>query len=297
MKPALLFPLVLALSVVAGAAGAKIFGSPSNATGTEGGAVTEARTAGALETSLKAINERLAALEAKQDQWLAAPRQNVQGPDSGEPASTGSGETTDAAAQAALAALPTGPVTENPEDWFAAMTSGNLSASDVQKLWDKAVAEGRVDDLIALFKERAELDPNNPNVQNDLGDAYIQKVQVMGSGPKAGFVATRADKAFSRALELDPNHLAARRSKAIALSFWPPIMGKQSESIQQFEVLIEKQNLVPVEPTHVQAYLLLGNMHMQMGNIAEARTTWQNGLSRFSGNESLMRQLELTIDR
>ncbi|MFT4648778.1 MAG: tetratricopeptide (TPR) repeat protein [Planctomycetota bacterium] len=297
MKPALLFPIVLSLSVAAGAAGAKLFGSPSKAAGAEGGAVMEVRTEGTLETSLNAINERLAALEAKQDQWLAAPRQNVQGPDSGEPASTGSGNTTDSAAQAAAAALPAGPASENPEDWFAAMTSGNLSASDVQKLWDKAVAEGRVDDLIALFKARAEADPNNPNAQNDLGDAYIQKVQVMGSGPKAGFVAARADKAFSTALELDPNHLAARRSKAIALSFWPPIMGKQSESIQQFEVLIEKQNLVPVEPDHVQAYMLLGNMHMQMGKIEEARTTWQNGLSRFPGNEGLMRQLELIIDR
>jgi tetratricopeptide (TPR) repeat protein len=159
------------------------------------------------------------------------------------------------------------------------------------------VAEGRLEDLVALFEARAAADPNNPDVQNDLGDAYIQQVQTMGSSPKAGMVAMRADQAFSKALELDPNHLDARRSKAISLSFWPPMMGKQAESIQQFEILIEKQNGVPAEPDHVQAYLLLGNMHLQMGKIDEARTAWQTGLGRFPGNAELMRQLELTTGR
>ncbi len=298
MKAALLFPSVLVLSVIGGAAGAKFLGPDSNAADTTGTGPALAAPGGAeLRTSLDAINERLGALEAKQDQWMAAPRHVVE-PSSQSNGNTGAGDNSiDPTKQAAPAALVSGEVGGSPEDWFAALTAGNLSEGDAQKLWDKAVAEGRVDELIDLFKARAEADPNNPDAQNDLGDAYIQKVQSMGASPKAGMVATRADKAYTKALELDPNHLDARRSKAIALSFWPPIMGKQSESIQQFEILIEKQNLVPVEPDHVHAYLLLGNMQMQMGKMEEARTAWQNGLSRFPGNEDLMRQLELVADR
>ncbi|MDF1836519.1 MAG: hypothetical protein P1V35_01505 [Planctomycetota bacterium] len=298
MKAALLFPSVLVLSVIGGAAGAKFLGPNSNAADSTGsGPALTAPEGQELSSSLDAINERLVSLEAKQDQWLAAPRQTVQAPGSESSTSGSSGKAADPTAQAVPAALVSGQAEGGPEDWFAAMTAGNLSDGEIQKLWDKATAEGRVDELIDLFKARAEADPNNPDAQNDLGDAYIQKVQSMGSSPKAGFVASNADKAYTKALELDPNHLDARRSKAIALSFWPPIMGKQSESIQQFELLIEKQNLVPVEPSHVQAYLLLGNMHMQMGKIEEARTAWQNGLSRFPGNEDLMRQLELVLDR
>ena len=297
MKPALLLPTVVVISLIAGAAGARFFGPDSNAAEPMGEAAEPTQTNPASAEKLDLIMERLTAIEAKQDQWQSSPRQLVamEGGSEQEPAGGKGG--IDPTAQAVPAALVTGQVGSEPEDWFTALTSGNLNQMERQELWDKALADGRVDELIDLFKARAEADPNNPDAHNELGDAYIQKVQSMGSSFKTGLVATKADKAYLKALDLDPNHLGARRSRAISLSFWPPMLGKQAEAIQEFEVLVEKQNLVPVEPNHVHAYLLLGNMHMQMGKITEARTVWQNGLARFPGNADLMRQLELTRDR
>lgn len=297
MKNSVLLPVVIITSLAAGSLGARIFGPQANASERKWGEPEEPGSVTAMNKRFDAFSERLTALETKQEQWLAAPR-TVVDPSMASGAQDGkSGNQIDPTKQAAPAALVSGDLAGNAEDWFTAITAGNLSAGEVQELWNTAVAQGKVDELIELFKERAEADPNNPELQNDLGDAYIQKVQTLGASPKAGAVALEADKAFSKALELDPNHLGARRSKAIALSFWPPVMGKQAESIEQFEILIDKQNLVPIEPNHFQAYLLLGNMHLQMGKIAEARSAWQNGLSRFPGNEYLMRQLELTVNR
>ncbi len=297
MKPAVLFPAVIIVSIAAGAIGARLFGPQANASERKWGVPEEPDSTSDLDQRLDAVIERLGVLELRQEQWVAAPRQEVEGPAAGELLADKSSDQNDPTKQAVPAALTPDGIAGGPEDWFAAMTSGNLDRGEIQKLWDQALAAGKVDDLIELFKDRAEADPTNPDAQNALGDAYIQKVQTLGSSPQAGAVALRADKAFTKALELDPNHLNARRSKAIALSFWPPVMGKQAECVQQFEVLIEKQNLVPVEPDHMQAYLLLGNMHMQMGKFDQARAVWENGLSRFPGNENLMRQLDLIDGR
>ncbi|MCP5020361.1 MAG: hypothetical protein GY930_01170 [bacterium] len=297
MKNSVLLPVVVIISLAAGAVGARIFGLEANASERKWGEPEQSGSIEAMNQRFDALSERLTDLETKQEQWLAVPRTVVEPPTASEPRDGKSGNQTDPTKQAAPATLVSGELAGNAEDWFTAITTGNLSDAEVQELWNKAVAQGKVDELIELFKERAEADPNNPELQNDLGDAYIQKVQTLGASPAAGAVAFKADKAFGKALELDPNHLDARRSKAIALSFWPPVMGKQAESIEQFEILINKQNLVPVEPNHFQAYLLLGNMHLQMGKIEEARTSWQNGLSRFPGNEPLLRQLELTVNR
>ncbi len=297
MKNSVLLPVVVVIAVAAGAVGARIFGPQASASERELVGPEESGSVVEMNKRLEALSERLIALETKQEQWLAAPRTVVEPPTASGPRDSNSGNQMDPTTQAAPAGLVSAELPGDAEDWFTAITTGNLSDAEVQELWNKAVAQGKVDELIELFKERAEADPNNPELQNDLGDAYIQKVQTLGASPAAGAVAFKADKAFSKALELDPNHLDARRSKAIALSFWPPVMGKQAESIEQFEILINKQNLVPVEPVHFQAYLLLGNMHLQMGKIEEARTAWQNGLSRFPGNEALLRQLELTANR
>ena len=53
--------------------------------------------------------------------------------------------------------------------------------------------------------------------------------------------ANKADQAFDAALAVDEKHWDARFTKATALSFWPPIFGKQAESVRQFEILIDQQ--------------------------------------------------------
>jgi len=162
-----------------------------------------------------------------------------------------------------------------------------------QELWARYTKEGRLDELVALFEERAEADPNDPDVQVDLGGAYLQKVFASGSGPLAGQWAMKADSSFEAALALDDQHWDARFSKATSLSFWPPALGKQGEAINQFETLVAQQEQGSKEPRHAQTYLMLGNTYQQIGDAEKALAAWQRGLSLFPDNENLRQQVEL----
>ena len=84
----------------------------------------------------------------------------------------------------------------------------------------------------------------------------------------------------------------ARRAKAISLSFWPPIFGKTNEAKQQFETLIAKQLQTNPSPEHAEAYLWLGNLHLQTGDPDAAKQVWADGLSLFPDNLELAGQLD-----
>jgi len=192
------------------------------------------------------------------------------------------------AAQAGTAAVPPLP---SGDELFARLLEADLDDGAVQLLWQEVRDAGRTDEVLALFEARADAAPNDPDLRVDLGEAYLQKIQEVGSGPLAGVYATKADQAFDRALELDPGHWNARFDKAIALSFWPPVFGKQTAAIQQFEILVEKQRALGAEPRFAATHLLLGNMYQQIGEAEKARAAWRLGLELFPEDEDLRAQL------
>ena len=173
-----------------------------------------------------------------------------------------------------------------------AFAADGLSDSDYQALWRKYAKEGLGDELLAAFEAMAEASPNDPDMQVAVAGAYLNKIFEVGNSPEAGLWATKADKAFDRALELDDHHWDARFSKAVSLSFWPPVFGKQGEAIQQFEVLVEQQRALPADARYAQTHLLLGNMYQQIGQDAKAAGAWRSGLELYPGNEELLGQLE-----
>ena len=83
----------------------------------------------------------------------------------------------------------------------------------------------------------------------------------------------------------------ARFSKAISLSFWPPVFGKQTEAINNFEILAAQQAQQPQEPKFAQTWLLLGNVYQQIGKSEQALAAWQKGLSIFPDNAQLLQQI------
>lgn len=202
-------------------------------------------------------------------------------------------ESVDAVATAALAGRAEDDVSAGGltrEDFFARLASG-LSGNDVQALWEEAREAGLVDEIMDVFEERAKNAPDDAQAQADLGNAYLQKLFGLADGPAKGMVASMADKAFDRALALDDQHWEARYSKAVSLSFWPPVFGKQAEAIEHFEVLVEQQqNLVP-EPQHATSHLWLGNLYEQLGKGEEAQRAWTTGLELFPQNEELRKKL------
>ena len=195
--------------------------------------------------------------------------------------------------EAALAAA--GEDAENPmsvDDALALLAAAGDDWDDGEAAWKRIADAGMLDEVIDRLKEMAEADPYDPDLQLALGVAYLQKTQAAGNGPEAGQWAMAADRSFDAALALDETNWDARFTKAVSLSFWPPIFGKQSEAIKQFEILTAQQRNGPTLPQHSQTYLMLGNLYQQSGQADKALATWQAGLELFPGMQDLLTQIE-----
>lgn len=175
---------------------------------------------------------------------------------------------------------------------FAKLTGDDLTRAEKEALWVELRKAGKLDEVIAEYEALAASDPKNPEAQVALGQAYLQKIFEVGSGPEAGVWATKADKAFDSALALDDANWEARFSKATSLSFWPPIFGKQAEAIRHFEILAAQQSHMTKDPQFVQTHLWLGNLYQQSGQMEKAVAAWQQGLLLFPDNAELKAKLE-----
>lgn len=180
---------------------------------------------------------------------------------------------------------------ETMEDLVAMLADAD--ELEAKAIWKRLVEEGRDDELLEYLQANADANPNDPDVQLELGNAYLARTELAGAGMEAGLYATKADAAFDAALEADPEHWEARFTKAAALSFWPPVLGKQPAAIQQFEILIGQQNGAAPQPHHAQTHLLLGTLYQQTGQPDKALATWQSGLELFPDHSDLAQQIAL----
>jgi len=174
------------------------------------------------------------------------------------------------------------------EDLVAMLLVGDLNEDEWNSIWNKARAAGLSKELIAAFEERAEQSPNDAEAQAQVGFAYLSTIAEIPDGPEKGAWGMKADAAFDRALEIDPNHWEARYTKAFSLSFWPPIFGKQAEAISNFEILVEKQGNLTRSSRHADTFLHLGNLYQQTGQHEKAAAIWAQGAAQFPDNAELL---------
>ncbi|QDU85647.1 hypothetical protein Pla163_27800 [Planctomycetes bacterium Pla163] len=186
------------------------------------------------------------------------------------------------------AATPDGTV---PEDEIALLFAGAMDSGAAWELMDRLRRSGQLDAVLARLSEYAAANPTDADAQYMEGVAYIMRLQEVGASFEAGPLASKADAAFDRTLALDEDHLDARKSKAISLSFWPPIMGKGPKAIEQFEILIEKQQKFPVQDDFAENYVLLGNLHLQAGDQEQAIAVLEQGLAAHPDDADLASQL------
>jgi tetratricopeptide (TPR) repeat protein len=172
------------------------------------------------------------------------------------------------------------------------LTAAGTTPEQRQAMWKEIAAAGELDAMLALFEQRTKDDPRNSTAHLELGRAYLQKLFTVGGGPEAGVWGTKADKAFDSALAIDDHNWDARFAKAVSLSFWPPMLGKQNEAIKNFEVLVDQQSAQANKPEFAQTFYFLGNMYTQTGDKEKALATWQQGLSLFPGNAQLEQQIK-----
>ena len=167
---------------------------------------------------------------------------------------------------------------ERVADFVGRIFDDPNSWDDREALWEQVREAGLLDEVVARMEERSELDPNNPESHVQLGEAYLQKVFEAGNGPAAGQWAMKADGAYDAALALDDAHWGARYSKAVSLSFWPPVFGKQAEAVTHFETLIgQQESHGDYQEGYETTYLWLGNLYEQLGQPDKAQQTWSQG--------------------
>ncbi len=168
------------------------------------------------------------------------------------------------------------------------LRSGQLSEEEEEAVWARCVKAGLLGRLIAAMETAAKANPGDADLQAHLADAYIQQLVRVKTQVEQADLAMKADVAYDRALKINPEHWDARFGKAVSLSHWPPIFGKQAQAMEQFELLIEKQKAAATRrPEHAHSYLLLGNLYQQQGNEAKAREIWQAGYDSFPSDQRL----------
>jgi tetratricopeptide (TPR) repeat protein len=301
MKTPLLLSLVVGVALLTGAGGSQLVRCDS---GSHAGGADDAGAAAQLATVL----DRLQSIEREQSGLRHSLDAATLAAHAPSPATTVSGADIEAAVAAylqehgaeALASLvPAGAAASatpaeagpDPSVLFAALLDPELGDQDRQALFDQARKAGILDALLALFEQRARENPNDPAAQLALGEAYIQKIFEVGDGPAAGEWAVKADQSYDAALAIDSGHWDARFAKAVSLSFWPPIFGKQAEAIGHFETLLEQQSSQAPQPKFAQAYLSLGNLYLQSGKSEQALAVFEAGLKLFPGDAELLAKL------
>ena len=150
---------------------------------------------------------------------------------------------------------------------------------------------GKLDQAIAELEQRTANDPRSAENPAALGHAYLQKCGTIQDVREQGILAMQADKMFDTALGLDASNWDARFMKAMAMSYWPPMLNKGDEVIQHFQTLIQQQETQTPQPQFAETYAWLGDQYQKAGRADDAKATWQRGATLFPADEKLRTKL------
>jgi tetratricopeptide (TPR) repeat protein len=291
MKTVVLSALAgFALSAVLSAAVWKSYRERGAASSAREAALREALEAelGALRRSREALEARIAALEAARSEEAAKGAAAQAAPAPAVASGAAAGSTGEAApGSGGDATAPAASPEEKLEEALAVLFDPKRSWDDQQKVWRELAEAGLVDRAVAAFEQRARENPGSPDAQAQKGVAYLQKLNTVVSDIDKGSWAMKADQSFDAALALDDRHWEARFVKAMSLSFWPPITGKQDEAVRQFEILRGQQAELPADGKFAETYVLLGNLYQSRGEAEKAAAVWKDGAARFPENADL----------
>jgi len=172
------------------------------------------------------------------------------------------------------------------------LISRQVSFTDRRALMQKLKEAGKLDQVIAELKQRAENNPDDPGIPTALGVSLMNKFPVPDFN-EAARLGLEIDQNFDAALKLDPAHWEAQYEKASSMSFWPDFAGnKGPEIIERLSNLLAQQQTATPQPEFSKTYVLLGRQFQKAGRLEEAQATWQAGLARFPNDPALQKALE-----
>jgi tetratricopeptide (TPR) repeat protein len=171
------------------------------------------------------------------------------------------------------------------------LLSPQASYQQKQEAWKYLGEAGKLDQAIAELEQRTANDPRSAECPAALGHAYLQKCGTIKDVREQGILAMQADKMFDTALSLDASNWEGRFMKAVAMSYWPPMLNKGDEVIQHFQTLIQQQETQTPQPQFAESYAWLGDQYQKAGRADDAKAVWQRGTGLFPADEKLRTKL------
>jgi tetratricopeptide (TPR) repeat protein len=171
------------------------------------------------------------------------------------------------------------------------LVSPQASHQQKQEAWKLLREGGKLDLAISELEQRTANDPRSADNPAALGHAYLQKCGTIQDLREQGILAMQADKQFDTALSLDPSNWEARFMKAVAMSYWPPMLNKGDEVIQHFQTLIQQQEAQSPQPQFAETYAWLGDQYQKAGRADDAKAAWQRGAALFPADDKLRTKL------
>jgi tetratricopeptide (TPR) repeat protein len=138
-------------------------------------------------------------------------------------------------------------------------------------IWRELAGREELALIIAALEERAEAQPQNPDVACDLGSAYASALRGGElKGQERREFTQQAMTQFERALELDEEHWEARFSQSMMQAFAPPALGLAAQARENLETLAEQQRARAPRPEDAHTYFFLANLRAGEGDAAGA---------------------------
>jgi hypothetical protein len=167
------------------------------------------------------------------------------------------------------------------------LVSPRATYPEKQAAWKQLQDSGGLADAARELELRMAGDPNNALYPAALGQAYLKLCATSTDVRAQAIWAMTADGDFETALNLDPSNWDARYTKAVAMSYWPANLNKGDEVIQQFNILMGRQEQEAPQPQFAQTYEWLGKQYLKAGQADAARQVWQRGASLYPDNQTL----------
>ena len=174
---------------------------------------------------------------------------------------------------------------------FESLLDSQTSFDEKQSILEQMAQSGKLDAAIGELEQRALDQGPDPVVLATLGRTYLEKSGTLQDVREQGVLGLKADQVFEQALAADAQNWDARYWKALAMSYWPPQLGKTSEVMESLLALIQQQEAATPRPEFARSYTLLGEQYQRSGHNDYARQVWQRGMSVFPNDTTLNERL------
>ena len=174
------------------------------------------------------------------------------------------------------------------------------AVAEPENLWlaavyrQKAIQLGAFDRAIKTFERLASRREAGPNVFISLSLAYVDKVPTV-SPLRRIFVGHDASAAINKSIDRRPSLVAYYIRGVIALFYPEGVFHRGRQGVADLQRARELASSEPERLYHARVYLSLGDGYWRIGDVAQARSMWAEGVKRFPDDPALRARLTTEV--